>query len=105
MLLNQPSKKIPATRLIGQLQSFGKRSIIQTMFIQGTYHGQVVDNTTNEELDAWENAILTIQPAQMMIYTIACDTPIDTLRKVPGETLREIAARIEKHGIPVKVSE
>ena len=104
-LLNQPSKKITASKLIAQLQSFGKPCIIQTMFIQGTYLGQDVDNTTPRELNAWENAILTIQPAQVMIYTIARDTPINTLRKVPGKTLRKIAARIEKHGIPVQVSE
>ncbi len=104
-LLNQPAKKISALKLIEQLQLFGKQCIVQTMFVQGTYRGQTVDNATPEELDAWERAILTISPGQVMIYTIARDTPTDTLRKVPGKILREIAARIEKHGIPVQVSE
>ena len=104
-LLNHPSKKISAPGLIKQLQSFGKQCIIQTMFIQGTYHGQNVDNTTPVELNAWEQAILSIQPAQLMIYTIERETPTDTLCKVSGEKLREIAARIERHGITVRVSE
>jgi wyosine [tRNA(Phe)-imidazoG37] synthetase (radical SAM superfamily) len=104
-LLNQPEKKIVASQLIEQLQSFGNQCVIQTLFVQGTYCGQTVDNTTPEELDAWERAIITIHPAQVMIYTIARDTPADLLRKTYGETLRKIAARIEKHNIPVLVSE
>ena len=104
-LLNQPEKKTPALRLLEQIQAFGKQCIVQTMFVQGAYCGQTVDNTTPAELDAWERAILTIRPAQLMIYTIARNTPTDTLCKISGEKLREIAARIEKHGIQVQVSE
>jgi len=104
-LLNQPQKKIVASQLIEQLQSFGKQCIIQTMFLQGTCCGQTVDNTAPEELEAWERAILAIRPALVMIYTIARITPFDTLRKVPGEKLHEIAGIIEKHGITVQASE
>ena len=86
-LMNQPKKKMSASKLIEQLQSFGTQCIIQTMFVQGTYRGQTVDNTTPEELDAWERAILAIRPAQVMIYTIARNTPTDTLSKVPGVRL------------------
>jgi wyosine [tRNA(Phe)-imidazoG37] synthetase (radical SAM superfamily) len=104
-ILNQPTQKISATRLIEQLQSFGNQCIIQTMFIRGVYGSQTVDNTTPDELYAWEQAILAIRPQQLMIYAISRDTPIETLYKVSGETLRNIATRIEKHGIEVKVSE
>ena len=104
-LLNQPAKKVSADQLIKQLRSFEGKCIIQTMFLRGTYRGQIVDNTTPEELEAWERAILSIHPAQVMIYTIARDTPTDTLNKVSGEILREIAGMIEKHGITVQVSE
>lgn len=104
-LMNTPAKKISAGQLIEQLRSFGKQCIVQTMFLQGTLRDQIVDNTTPEELEAWEQAILTIRPAQVMIYTIARDTPADTLHKISVDTLREIAARIEKHGIAVLASE
>jgi len=104
-LLNQPTQKISATKLIKQLQSFGNQCIVQTMFIRGTYRNQTVDNTTSDELDAWERAILAIRPQLVMIYTIARNTPIDTLCKITGETLKKIATRIEKHGIAVNVSE
>ena len=104
-LIDQPTKKTPVSERIAQLQSFGRQCIVQTMFLQGTYRDQPVDNTTPAELDAWERAILAIRPAQVMIYTIDRDTPTDTLCKVSGDTLGKIAARIEKHGIPVQVSE
>jgi len=104
-LLNQPVKKVSASQLIGQLQSFGKQCIVQTMFVRGTYCGQIVDNTTPAELEAWERAILAIRPGQVMIYTIARDTPTETLCKLSGEKLRQIAAMIEKQGIAVQVSE
>ncbi len=103
-LLDQPVKKIPVDTLIEQLRSFNGQCIIQTMFVRGTYNGQAVDNTTPEELEAWEQAILAINPGQVMIYTIARDTPTDTLYKVPEPELMEIANRIERHGIRVQVS-
>ena len=104
-LINQPAKKIPVSQLMEQLKSFGKQCIIQTMFVRGTYCGQNVDNTTPVELDGWERAVVAIRPAQVMIYTIARDTPTDTLYKVSGDILREISKRIEKYGIAVQVSE
>ncbi len=103
-LFNQPVKKIPVSVLVEQLQSFSGQCIIQTMFVYGTYNGRKVDNTTPEELDAWEQVILAVRPLQVMIYTIARDTPTDTLCKVPEQTLERIADRIEKQGIHVQVS-
>jgi len=104
-MINQPAKKMPASKLIEQLQSFGKQCIIQTMFIRGTYSGQTVDNTMPEELEAWELAMGNIRPSQVMIYTIARDTSTDTLYKASGETLHFIAGRMKRYGIPVQVSE
>jgi wyosine [tRNA(Phe)-imidazoG37] synthetase (radical SAM superfamily) len=103
-LLNHPAKKIPVQELVDQLKSFNGQCVIQTMFLRGTYNGQLVDNTLPEALDAWEQAILDILPKQVMAYTIARDTPADGLCKASEQTLREIAFRIEKHGIPVQVS-
>jgi wyosine [tRNA(Phe)-imidazoG37] synthetase (radical SAM superfamily) len=104
-LINQPSKKVFVNRLIEQLQLLGNQCIVQTMFLRGTCCGQTVDNTTPAELDAWEHAVAAIRPKSATIYTIARKTPFDTLYKVSGDTLREIAARIQKHNIAVQISE
>ena len=103
--LNQPTKKMPVSKRIAQLQLFDGQCIVQTMFLKGMYRDQPVDNTTPAELDAWERAILAIRPAKVMIYTIDRDTPADTLHKVSGEVLGKIAARIEKNGIMTQISE
>jgi len=104
-LLNRPAKKTIVSKLIEQLQLIGDRSIIQTMFLQGTFLDHPVDNTTPSELDAWEKAIVTIRPQKVMIYTIARNTPVSSIFKVSGEVLETIAARVEKHGIEVQVAE
>jgi len=104
-MLNQPTKKISAAKLIEQLQTFGNECIIQTMFLKGEYNGKKVDNTTAAELDAWENAVVAIRPEMVTIYSLARDTPIETLNKVSGDTLKNIAQRIINHGIKIQVSE
>ncbi len=103
-LLNQPAKKISVAELVSQLKSFNGQCIVQTMFVKGVYNGQTIDNTTPEELNAWEQAIAEIMPHQLMIYTISRDTPTDTLHKIPEQTLHKIALRMEKYGIEVQVS-
>jgi wyosine [tRNA(Phe)-imidazoG37] synthetase (radical SAM superfamily) len=103
-LINRPAVKTLMPELIARLQSFDGQCIIQTMFVHGTWEGQSVDNTTPEELNAWEQAVLAIHPKQLMIYTIDRDTPVNTLRKTPEQTLHEIARRMEKHGLQVQVA-
>jgi wyosine [tRNA(Phe)-imidazoG37] synthetase (radical SAM superfamily) len=102
--INNPAKKISVHTLIEQLKSFNGQCVIQTMFLRGVYQGQTIDNTVPEELDCWEKAVCAVQPRQVQIYTIARDTPADTLSKVTAETLQMIAKRIEKHGIPVQIA-
>ena len=104
-LLNRPAKKVAVSQLIEQLKLLGDNCIVQTMFLRGTYLNRTVDNTTAEEVTAWESAILAIRPKLVTIYTIARDTPVETLYKISGDRLKEIAELIEKHGIPVQVSE
>ncbi len=45
-----------------------------------------------------------IRPGQVMIYTIARDTPIDTFEKVAAKELDKIAERVTKAGFQVQVS-
>jgi len=103
---NQPRVKITAEELIANLSSFEGHVIIQTLFLRGRYNGRVIDNTTPEEIEAWLKAIARIKPEEVMIYTIARDTPEGgMLMKVPVKELRRIAAMVEKLGIRTQVSE
>jgi wyosine [tRNA(Phe)-imidazoG37] synthetase (radical SAM superfamily) len=102
---NQPNKKIRADELIKNLQQFGGKVIIQTLFLRGTSGGRTIDNTTPEEIGAWLKAIEKIKPEEVMIYTISRDTPEGgDLRKVPVADLKHIASLVSKLGIRTQVS-
>ncbi|WP_339740000.1 radical SAM protein [uncultured Sunxiuqinia sp.] len=103
-LLDCPVGRFNLQETIEQLKRFGKRAIIQTLFVRGIHKEQVIDNTTEEELAAWLEALKTIQPGQVMIYTIERDTPAEGLQKIGLEELNAIAARVRLAGFAVQVS-
>lgn len=102
-LLNAPVKSFNLEETIRQIKRV-RNPIIQTMFIRGTYNNRLIDNTTEEELLPWLKTIQEINPSQVMIYTIARDTPFDTLLKVPLTDLEKIAKRVQLLGIETQIS-
>ena len=102
--MNQPQKSISPKALAEQFKIFGGTEIIQTMFLKGDAGNGYIDNTTPEELDAWEALVAEVRPSMVMIYTIDRDTPAVNLEKISPEDMEHIADRIRKHGIPVQVS-
>lgn len=91
-------------QLLQQLCRFQGNLIIQTMFLEGEVAGQSVANTTEEEIRGWLDALQQIRPKQVMIYTIARETPLKGLRKAPAPLLDQIAARARAAGFDVTVS-
>ena len=92
-------------RVVEQLEAFGGKVIIQTMFLTGTdADGHDVDNTGDRYVQPWLEAVGRIAPKQVMIYTIDRETPVASLRKASPETLDRIAARVRELGIVVSVS-
>ena len=102
-LLNQPPPGIKLEKIIGNLKLFKKNLILQTLFIRGTYDGKVVDNTTTEEISTLLELYWDISPEEVQVYTIARDTPVNSLYKVSLSDLEDIAARIEELGIHTSV--
>ncbi|MDR0573074.1 MAG: radical SAM protein [Tannerella sp.] len=93
-----------AAKLIEQLGRFNGKLVIQTIFLQGEHNGVRIDNTRDEEVDRWIDALKKIRPEKVMIYTISRETPVKTLQKVPMETLEKIADKVRIAGFPVSVS-
>lgn len=103
--MNQPCSPRDLDRFIHYADDFGGRFIIQTLFVRGTHQGQVIDNTTPWELEAWLGVLVRLKPQSVMVYTIDRDTPLgNDLVKVPQAELRAIAGRVEALGIPASVS-
>lgn len=103
-LLDQPQGRFSLTDTVAQLQKFKGRVTIQTLFVKGHYQGQSINNTTEEEVQAWLQLLQEIAPREVMIYTIARDTPIPTLEKADSTTLHAIANRVRALGIKAQVS-
>lgn len=103
-LLDCPMGRFDLEAVIAQLARFGKSACIQTLFVRGVHKGEKVDNTTPEELEAWLEALKKINPGQVMIYTIARDTPAQGLEKISAEEMNQIADRVRKAGFEVQVS-
>lgn len=91
-------------KLLKNLCRFEGNVIIQTMFLRGERDGVSLDNTTEEEIAGWLNALKQIRPRQVMIYTIDRETPLKSLRKVSPEDLDAIAERARREGFDVTVS-
>jgi wyosine [tRNA(Phe)-imidazoG37] synthetase (radical SAM superfamily) len=102
-LLNQPPASISLKDIIHNLKLFDRNLIIQTLFIRGSHKGTEIDNTTEEEIKALLSLYNEIMPDEIQAYTIARDTPVTGLDKIPLPELEAIAARIEKLGIETSV--
>lgn len=105
-LIDRPvQKSFTVAKLLPELEAIGQNCIIQTMMLRGEYEGQTVDNTTEEEIKALEDAYRRIRPREVMLYSIDRSTPAEHLQKVPIDELRAIGKRIEQNtGIPVQVN-
>ena len=104
-IMDCPNGNFDLNRLVNQLSAFNGKVIIQTMFIKGTFKDQVVDNTTETEISAWIELLKKIKPAQVMLYSVDRDTPLETLTRVQSTELKAIAAIVADAGIPTLVSE
>lgn len=104
-LIDKPvNPDLTVEHLIDRLLQFNGDFTLQTCFLTGDYNGQIIDNTTDEELEAWYQVVERLHPKQVMIYVIDRATPLQTLAKVPASKMEQIAAPLRDKGIDVIVS-
>ena len=103
-LVNKPQGAYIVERTVELMQLFEGEMILQTMFLRGEYEGKAIDNTREEEVEAWLRLVERIAPRQVMVYSLDRDTPCKTLEKVSREELLTIAERVEALGIPCSVA-
>ena len=103
--LDRPNAGYSLEKTIEYLAGFGEQGIVQTMMCCGEHDGTIIDNTTDEEVEALIAAYRVIKPREIMLYTIDRPTPEINLKRVSKDKLDSIAARITAAtGIPVQVS-
>jgi wyosine [tRNA(Phe)-imidazoG37] synthetase (radical SAM superfamily) len=101
---NPLNKNITVAKIATTLKKFNGNFILQTMFLRGNVNGIPVDNTTDEELDAWLKVVKEIRPKQIMIYSLDREAPYKTLEKVDREELEKIAEKVKEEGFNVLIA-
>ena len=98
--VDRPNGAYDVNRIIEDMKAFNGHVIIQTMFMRGAG----VDNTDEEYVAPWLEAVKDIKPQQVMIYTIDRETPAHGLLKATHEQLDAIRDRVIVAGIPCTAS-
>ncbi len=99
-LINKPQGGYNVAHVIEQLASFKGEVIVQTMFLRGKCDGVDVDNTHEDELELWIDAIKKIAPKEVMLYSLDRTPPCSTLEAVSYEEMEEVAKRLRTLSIP-----
>ena len=102
-----PTGAYDVNAIIEHMKAFNGHIIIQTMFMRGSLSnlgGDSVDNTGDEFVNPWLEAVKAIAPQQVMIYTIDRETPTQGLLKATHEQLDAIRDRVIAAGIPCTAS-
>jgi len=102
--VDQPNGIYDVKLIIERLKAFNGHVIIQSMFMRGTASGESVDNTGDEYVTPWLEAVKDIKPKQVMIYTIDRETPTTGLLKATHEQLDTIRDRVIAAGISCTAS-
>ena len=103
--IDQPvNTSLTVEAILEKLSLFHGDFTLQTCFLRGEHNGQLIDNTTSEELEAWYKAVRRLRPKQIMIYVIDRQTPEPSLQKISCEEMERIAAPLRAEGFEVLVS-
>ena len=102
--VDRPTGHYDVAKIIECMKAFKGNLIVQTLFMKGTFEGENVDNTTDDYVLPWLEAVKEIAPRQVMIYTIDRETPAPDLLKATHEELDHIGEMVRSAGIPCSVS-
>lgn len=104
-LIDQPGDSHYSVRqVVDGMKSFRGQLIVQTMFVRGQHNGQIVDNTTPAEVEAWRELMREIKPHQIMAYSLDRPTPEPELSKVSREEMLSFVQPLIDEGFDVMVS-
>jgi wyosine [tRNA(Phe)-imidazoG37] synthetase (radical SAM superfamily) len=103
-IMNKPVGNYSVARIVDLMKQFHGNMILQTMFLRGEYMGKRIDNTSEQEVQAWLEVVKKIAPKKVMVYSIDRDTPCQTLEKVSKDELSKIASHVEALGIECSVA-
>lgn len=101
---NNPNTEIKILDIVENIKANFTKPIIQTMFFKGEIDGFKFDNTRQDSLKLYFDALKEIDPDTVMIYSIARDTPMCGLSSVGMEELNKIGEAVENLGFKTIVT-
>lgn len=104
-LINRPVSPITLAEIVDRLIDFKGHLTIQTLFLRGMVNNQVVDNTTEEEVNLWLGHLEKIKPSLVMLYSFSRETPEKEIERVGKAELLSIARKLDALNIPYEVFE
>ncbi len=104
-LINRPVGHFDLDRLVQNMKKFKNNLIIQTLFLRFKKGEKIVDNTSDNEVQAWLDILRDVKPQLVMIYTFSRGTPIQGLEKIPVDKMKMIAEKVKALGIETQVTE
>lgn len=103
-LINCPQENIIINQLPKKIKTHINNIYIQTMFFKANFQGKNFDNTSQVSLSLYYQALSYLSPLQVMIYSIARNTPVNGLVKVDKNELETIGKHISNMGIDVLIT-
>lgn len=104
-LVDRPDRDFEVEDIVANIAAFDGQACVQTMFMTGaTPEGQSVDNTSDDYVLPWIEALRRIRPRKVMVYTIDRETPTKGLQKASPETLDRIVSMVREAGIAAEAS-
>ncbi len=96
--VNKPAPGITFDQIVEGLCLLPEK-ILQSMFVGGS-----MENARAEQIDRWIATVARVRPTAVQIYSLARRPADRSLRPVPPQQLRDIAARLhDVTGIPASV--
>lgn len=101
--INQPNGSLSLDKVVDYLKKFNGHLIIQTLFLQGLGPHQGIENVSDDAIENWLKLLKEIKPQSVMLYPIERETPENSIVKIDGATLDQIAKKVEAAGFKTEV--
>lgn len=98
-IINGPIVPVSFDDIVQWLRSFNGNAIVQTMFLSGEKDGVPFDNSTGPDFTQWLEAVRSVGPRKVMIYSLDRETPALRLHKFGKAELEALADKVRALGI------
>ncbi|MGI6321638.1 MAG: radical SAM protein [Bacteroidales bacterium] len=97
--INKVFKNLSLSEIVENLIKMKGNLSIQTLLLRGEMDGEIIDNTSEKEVEVWIEHLKKIKPRSVILYPIDRETPLSKLEKISDEELEKIADKVRKVGI------